>query len=144
MFISTSTGCSGYADVVFLVDSSDGVGSQNFQRELDLVKGTVSKMNIDPRGVHVGMATYGSQTQTVFNLKDHPTSAGLMQAISGAKYTGGAEKMLDGMQLATNQMFTPSAGVRDKTSRLVVLVTAGKSSDSALTKLQVDKNSKKS
>ena len=55
--------------MVFVVDSSDGVGQSNYQKELELVKQTVDKMNIGARGVHVGMVTYGSKSQPAFNLK---------------------------------------------------------------------------
>ncbi|XP_035824757.1 uncharacterized protein LOC101847325 [Aplysia californica] len=129
--------CTGYADVVFVVDSSDGVGQADYQKELDLVKNTVNKMNIGDRGMHVGMVTYGTSSKTVFNLKDNPTAAALNNAIGNAPFVGGTEGMLGALQTAKNQMFTPAAGVRDKTSRIVVLVSGGRSNNAALTKLRV-------
>ncbi|KAK7505812.1 hypothetical protein BaRGS_00003083 [Batillaria attramentaria] len=128
--------CSANSDVVFLLDSSDAVGQDDYQRELDFVKDTVNRLDVGPNRVQVGLATFGSQAQSVFNLNQHQTDQEVIQALSSAPMVGGTSNMQEALRFTTDNMFTPQAGVGSGTSHIVVMVTNGHSQNPDLTILQ--------
>ena len=68
-------GCLTSADLVFMVDSSSSVGSTNFQKLEHFLKDVVSKIDVAPNKVQVGMVKYGSYPSVEFPLGAYKTRA---------------------------------------------------------------------
>ena len=65
--------CDNGADVVFAVDASGSIGSNNFQQLIYFVIDTANELDIDnpDSGTRVGMVTFGDDVNFEFHLNRH-------------------------------------------------------------------------
>ncbi|XP_070174899.1 cartilage matrix protein-like [Littorina saxatilis] len=87
-----ANGCSGNvtADIVFVMDASGSVGSENFQRMREFVRDLVDALDIGPNNIRVGVQKYSSGTNTEFNLSDYYDKEDMKNATMSIVYTGGS------------------------------------------------------
>ncbi|XP_076470008.1 uncharacterized protein LOC143300296 [Babylonia areolata] len=133
---NTTAACSAKSDVVFVIDSSDAVSATDYQKELDFVRQTVSRWDVQPNGVQVGLVSFGSSARGVFNLNTHPSGQAVVTALGSAPSVGGKANLQEALRYATDTMFTPQSGVRGDSSKIVVMVTNGQSPNKDLTIVQ--------
>jgi hypothetical protein len=58
-------------DVVFVVDQSDSIGSQNFALVQTFLSNLIMQMNIDNGVSRVGLLLYSSTVRIIFNLNTY-------------------------------------------------------------------------
>lgn len=63
--------CSQAVDVVFVVDQSDSIGSQNFAIVQTFLSNLIMQMNIDNGVSRVGLLLYSSTVRIIFNLNTY-------------------------------------------------------------------------
>lgn len=133
--------CGGNNDVVFVVDSSDNVGKDNFNKEIDFVKQTVNHWNVGPTGMQVGLVTFGDTAQNQFYPNTYSSQADVLNALGSAKFIGGKANTAEAIKIAYENSFNPLRGGRSKSPHTIVLVTNSASSAKDLTLLE-SKNAK--
>jgi len=120
-------------DLVFVLDASGSIGN-NFPSVLDLVRNTVTALDIGPAEGQVAVIRYSSDADVVIRLTDNSNEADLLAAINGTSTsTGGLTNTAAALNLLVSDGFIgarpPSQGV----PRFAVIVTDGLSSDSTAT-----------
>ncbi|XP_053376973.1 uncharacterized protein LOC123528762 [Mercenaria mercenaria] len=125
------TGCLQRADLVFMVDSSSSVGNANFQKLEHFLKDVVSKIDVAPNKVQVGVVKYGSYPSVEFSLGQHVTRPTVMKAVEGMTYLGGGTNDADAIRYTGQQVFNQNSGARGDVPRIAVLITDGGSADPA-------------
>ena len=121
-------------DVVFVVDESGSVGSENFTTLKSFLSQIISRLNIDNGNARVGLVTFATSVGTVFNLTDHSSVASLQSAISSLSYTGGdTTNTATALDYVRTRMLTEAAGDRDNVHNIVVLITDGRSNNFSAT-----------
>ena len=119
------------ADVVFAVDGSGSMGPTDFQLQLDIVEQVISGLNVG-RQVRVGLLTYGTEVNVIYNLEAFLTKSEVLNAMS-VYYTGGTTNTAAAINTAANQMFQTNQGDRRGAPNILVLLTDGMSNDRTAT-----------
>ncbi|KAL2084689.1 hypothetical protein ACEWY4_020207 [Coilia grayii] len=77
------------ADMIFLVDGSQGVNSEHFDSIKRLMSGLVNSSSVGENHVRIGAIVYSSEPKIQFALNEYDTQKELRQAISKLKPLGG-------------------------------------------------------
>uniref|UniRef100_A0A8C4N9Q7 VWFA domain-containing protein n=1 Tax=Eptatretus burgeri TaxID=7764 RepID=A0A8C4N9Q7_EPTBU len=100
------------ADIVFLVDGSWSVGTNNFELVRDFLTDLVKGMIVGIDGVRIGLAQYSSDPQTEFLLNKFNTKDEVLDFINVWKYKGGNTLTGAAIEFITHNHFTEEAGSR--------------------------------
>ncbi|XP_075925878.1 collagen alpha-3(VI) chain isoform X4 [Petromyzon marinus] len=123
-----------YADIVFLLDDTDNVGSANFEELRKLVIMLIEGLNVGKDKVRIGMAQYGRQPSTTFFLNAHGTKEEVAAGVRSAVFRGGPRANTgSGMRFLQENHFVEQAGsrVRQGFPQIAVLLTGSASQDNA-------------
>ena len=122
--------------MVFVLDSSDSVGQDNFNREKLFVQNVVKKWNVGHDGMQVGVVTVGNTAQNQFFPNDHLTQTDLVRAIDQIQFSGGQTNTAEAIKFATDNSFRPIHGGRGRSPHVIIVVTNNPSASKDLALLQ--------
>ncbi|XP_040900558.1 collagen alpha-6(VI) chain-like isoform X2 [Toxotes jaculatrix] len=123
------------ADIVFIVDESGRIGSQNFEPVYDFLHSIVSSLNVSANRVRIGIVTYNEMATAQAYLNTFSSKAGILQYISilpyidilpnskGIRNTGAA------LYFTEKEIFSVATGSRKGVQRVAVVITDGDSQD---------------
>ncbi|ELW63563.1 Collagen alpha-3(VI) chain [Tupaia chinensis] len=120
------------ADIVFLIDSSEGVTPDGLAHIRDFVSRIVRKLNIGPSKVRVGVVQFSNQVFPEFYLKTHKSKGPVIEAIRRLRFRGGSPLNTgQALEFVAKNLFVKSAGSRieDGVPQHLVLFLGGKSQD---------------
>uniref|UniRef100_A0A4W3GB04 Collagen type VI alpha 6 chain n=1 Tax=Callorhinchus milii TaxID=7868 RepID=A0A4W3GB04_CALMI len=122
---------SSVADIVFLVDGSWSIGSQNFRRVREFLYTLVNAFDIGEDKVRVGLVQYSSTPRTEFLLNSYSSKTEILQYLQQLPYKGGGTRTGLGLNFILNNHFTESAGSRAARGipQVAIVLTDGKSQD---------------
>ena len=124
-------------DIVFVVDESGSIGSNDFNLMKSFLSQLVSRLDIDSGSTRVGLVTYSTRVGTTINLNAHTSVASLQSAIMALSYSGGKTNTADALAYVRTSMLTSSAGDRINVSNVVVVLTDGRSENKSATLVSV-------
>jgi len=127
-------------DIVFVLDESGSVGSDNFDLMKSFVSQLVGRFDIDSGNTRVGLVTYSSSVIAQFNLSDYNTTASVQSSISSLNYSGGSTDTAAALAYVRTWMLTSEAGDRSNVPNVVVVLTDGSSNDPPLTAVSVQQS----
>ena len=129
--------CNRSIDIVFLLDDSGSVGSENFHESLDFVKNMTKAFSDEnlrgEDGTRFGLSTFSSDYQPHFYLSNYTNQAGYLSAIDRVSFRGGGTRLGDALQRIIADQFTEARGLRsevDGLPRILIVLTDGQSYDS--------------
>ncbi|XP_039618097.1 collagen alpha-1(VII) chain [Polypterus senegalus] len=118
------------ADIVFLVDESSSIGSNNFDKLKSFLFRVVTYFpKIGSEGTQIAVVHYSDEPRTEFPLNQYHDRNSILRAIRGVKYGGGNTKTGRGIGYILRESFQPSAGMRQNVPHMLVLITDGKAQD---------------
>ncbi|XP_064631744.1 uncharacterized protein LOC135490027 [Lineus longissimus] len=129
----TVPGCAQRADIVFVLDDSGSIGSENFELIRQFISTVVAKFNIGRAGVQIGVVTYTYKARLQFHLNEHTTLADLQTAIQAIPYTTGTTDTSAGIRYMRDTMFTAANGDRSGVPNIGIVITDGRSISEAWT-----------
>lgn len=77
------------ADIVFLLDSSNSEGEDNFNKEKDFVATFVQALEISPQDIQISVVTFESNIHNQFNLSTYDRKDDLLDAINNITFIPG-------------------------------------------------------
>ncbi|XP_075036483.1 collagen alpha-3(VI) chain [Mixophyes fleayi] len=120
-------------DIVFLLDGSVNVGSANFPVVRDFIIDVINNLGISSEGTRVGLAQFSDTPRTEFYLNTLTSKSDLVDRVEQLRIKGGNVLNIgSALQFVIRNHFTRGAGSRieDKIPQLLLVLVAGKSSDS--------------
>lgn len=119
------------ADIVFLLDGSWSIGSENFQRMREFLHSLVNSFDVAPDHVRIGLAQYSSNPRTEFKLNTYQDKQEILDYIDKLPYKGGGTMTGMGLDFILKEHFVESAGSRaaQNVPQIAVVITDGKSQD---------------
>ncbi|XP_022806051.1 uncharacterized protein LOC111343164 [Stylophora pistillata] len=113
-------------DIAFLADSTSAV---NWDLTRSFVKNIIDSMDISEQKGHVGFISYASKASLGFDFRGHGnvgyTKSGATQLIDAITQLGGDDRVINqGLDMAT-YMFSPRAGARDKSRKILIVISGG-------------------
>ena len=139
LFLCSYTGeCEiGGLDLVFLLDSSGSIGSDNFVAMKQLVKNIASSLTIGPENTRVAVIVFESDVRLEFNLNTYTNINSLSQAIDNIFYDAGGTSTHLALQLLRNSIISEVLGVRPSTdseiTQVAIVITDGQSNNPTAT-----------
>lgn len=119
-------------DIVFLVDGSNYIGSNNFPYVRDFLINVVNQLEVRPDKVQFGLLQFAETPKIEFYLNTYNNRDDIVNKISQLRLTGGSVLNTGAaMEYALYNMFQPSVGSRRKegVQQVLVLVTGGPAND---------------
>jgi collagen type VI alpha len=125
-----SVGCLHKADVVFMIDSSTSVGSENFQKTQNFLKNIITNMDVGHDKVQVGVMQYSSYPTMGFPLRMYGNRGDVLHAVETLHMTSGGTNTAEAIKFTADEMFSATSGARSNVSRIAILLTNGGTVDS--------------
>uniref|UniRef100_F7A5C3 VWFA domain-containing protein n=1 Tax=Monodelphis domestica TaxID=13616 RepID=F7A5C3_MONDO len=128
-----------YADVVFLVDTSEGTSSVSFNQMKDFICRVIDTLEVGRDKDQIGLAQYGNQGHVEFLLNAYQNPVEMISHIQqNFLPRGGARKTGNGLQYIQETFFQEEAGSRflQGIPQYAVVITSGQSEDLVLEKAQ--------
>ena len=116
-------------DILFLLDSSGGKGSDNFEVMLQFVQNIVKDIDVDSGRMRVALITFGGYVRVHFDLNTYHGRVDIIDAVDEVYYSRGSTNTEDALTAMTDQIFTTEAGSRAHARKLGILITDSHNSD---------------
>ncbi|KAM4559282.1 collagen alpha-3(VI) chain-like isoform 1-T1 [Odontesthes bonariensis] len=119
-------------DIVFLVDGSNYVGSNNLPYVRDFMINVVNQLDVRPDRVQIGLLQFAERPRIEFYLNTYRNRQDVVNKISQLRLVGGSVLNTGAaMNYALANMFQSSAGSRRKegVQQVLVLITGGPAQD---------------
>ncbi|XP_015805075.3 collagen alpha-6(VI) chain isoform X1 [Nothobranchius furzeri] len=119
------------ADIVFLVDGSWSIGSDNFQQIRQFLVTLVNSFDISPDHVRIGLVQYSTSPRTEFQLNSYRNKEDILKYIKSLPYRGGGTNTGKGLDFMLKEHFVEASGSRaeQEVPQIAVVITDGKSQD---------------
>ncbi|XP_075286761.1 collagen alpha-3(VI) chain [Opisthocomus hoazin] len=120
------------ADLIFLIDGSDNIGSVNFQAIRDFLVNLIESLRVGAQQIHIGVVQYSDQPRTEFALNSYSTKADVLDAVKALSFRGGEEANTGAaLEFVVENLFTQAGGSRieEAVPQILVLISGGESSD---------------
>ena len=115
--------------MVFVVDRSNSLSTDDFERAKIFIKNVVDAFDITPDKTRVAVVTYSSTARAEFYLNSYNTKTNVNNAISNMRFEGGSTATSDAMNLATTDVFTTAHGSRPDAVKVMIVITDGDAND---------------
>ncbi|XP_074001943.1 collagen alpha-3(VI) chain [Numenius arquata] len=120
------------ADLIFLIDGSNNIGSVNFQAIRDFLVNLIESLRIGAQQIHIGVVQYSDQPRTEFALNSYSTKSDVLDAVKALSFRGGEEANTGAaLEFVVENLFTQAGGSRieEAVPQILVLISGGESSD---------------
>ncbi|GLD53284.1 collagen alpha-6(VI) chain-like protein [Lates japonicus] len=126
-----SADCKGanVADIVFIVDESGSIGTENFQLVRSFLHSIVSGLNVSLTRVRVGIVSYNKEPTAHVYLNTFKDKADILQYINILPYNGGGTNTGAALNFTRDKIFTEKRGSRKGIQKVAVVITDGESQD---------------
>ncbi|XP_022080067.1 von Willebrand factor A domain-containing protein 2-like [Acanthaster planci] len=129
-------------DLVFVLDNSGSVKSENFEKTKNFVSHVVDAFDIGADRTRVGVIQYSSSVTIEFHLNTYSNKTLLQQAIGNIQYIGGGTQTVAALNVTASQAFLVENGARpdlNAVSRAAVVITDGRSQGPAAVAVPADR-----
>lgn len=112
------------ADFLFVVDSSQSINQEKFQRELDFVKAFARTLNIAPDKSRIGVITFGDSHALSVQFDDYNNIKSLLRGVDAVPKISGEKRLDEALYFAARVL----SQVKDRTDshKILVVLTDGK------------------
>ena len=109
------TACEGKHDLTLVLDASSAAGEKGFAKMKKFAKDFIDGFDIGERFTHVALVTFGGTASVDLSLNSRANKERVKQQIDALTYKGGPSSPSSALNVANNNVFTASNGMRDQT-----------------------------
>ncbi|XP_039457387.1 collagen alpha-1(VII) chain isoform X3 [Oreochromis aureus] len=121
------------ADIVFLVDESSSIGTDNFRKMKDFIFRVATYFPvIGSQGTQIAVVHYSDEPRIEFRLNDFKDRNSVLRALRALRYGGGNTKTGKGISYVLQELFQEAHGMRQDVPHVLVLFTDGKAQDNVV------------
>lgn len=121
-------------ELVFVIDSSESVGPENYEIIKDFVNALVDRVTVGRNATRIGLVLYSLEVKLVFNLARYNTKQDIKQAIRNIPYMGEGTYTGTAIRKATQEAFYSS---RLGVSKVAIVITDGQTDKREPVKLDI-------
>ena len=100
--------------MTFVLDHSDSVGAENFEKVKQFVARTMEHFNVGPDQTHVSVVCFGTQANVEWTFKDYPgqNMRPAIESLGKIRYTGGLSRLDLALDLVNEGIYNENNGLR--------------------------------
>ncbi|XP_035862083.1 collagen alpha-3(VI) chain-like [Sander lucioperca] len=119
------------ADIVFIVDESGSIGTENFKLMRTFLHSIVSSLDVRPNKVQVGIVSYNEESKAQVYLNTFDNREEILQFIKILPYSEGGTNTGAALNFARTNIFIEEKGSRKSkgVQQVAVVITDGESQD---------------
>ncbi|CAB1327873.1 unnamed protein product [Coregonus sp. 'balchen'] len=121
-------------ELVFVIDSSESVGPENFEIIKDFVAALVDRVTVGRNATRIGLVLYSLEVKLEFNLARYMNNQDVKQAIRNIPYIGEGTHTGTAIRKATQDAFYSS---RKGVSKVAIVITDGQTDKREPVKLDI-------
>lgn len=121
-------------ELVFVIDSSESVGPENYEIVKDFVNALVDRVTVGRNATRIGLVLYSLEVKLVFNLARYSNKQDIKQAISSIPYMGEGTYTGTAIRKATQEAFYSA---RPGVSKVAIVITDGQTDKREPVKLDI-------
>ena len=107
------------ADVVFLLDTSSGVGKENFAKMKEFVRRIVTTFEMDSLMTQCSVITYDTEARLDIRLSDFKSEETFLEKLEKLEYNAGKATRIDyALVMANDEAFAPENGAREDVKKV--------------------------
>ncbi|XP_061169151.1 neurogenic locus notch homolog protein 2-like [Saccostrea echinata] len=127
MFVLLIGYCTSKGDIIFLLDESGSIGSQNFVTMKYFVRDLLSEFSIGPSANQFSIVKFHSSATEAFSLNRFTSLSSLQSAVLSLTYSSGGTQIGTALNFVRQYSFLTSKGARADAAKIVILITDGQS-----------------
>ena len=116
---------------MFVIDASEDITEQDFQKQKNLVKTIASSFNFGPRETKCGLVAFGNDAKIYIRFMDVLELRTFQEEVERVPFSAGSTQLDAALRLAATQLFTPQAGARSSMPKILVVVRGGSQTSSS-------------
>lgn len=121
--------CERPMDLVFMIDSSESVGLENFNNIKKMVDKTLTLFTISEKKTHVGVIVIDSVPHIELNLNtlqgNNVTQDHVIRVVDSLQFISGQTRIDLALRMARKEVFSKSGGARKEARKLLLVFTDG-------------------
>uniref|UniRef100_A0A8C6YKR3 VWFA domain-containing protein n=1 Tax=Nothoprocta perdicaria TaxID=30464 RepID=A0A8C6YKR3_NOTPE len=121
-------------ELVFVIDSSESVGPENFEIIKDFVTTLVDRVTVGRNATRIGLVLYSLEVRLEFGLNKYTTQQDVKQAIRKMQYMGEGTYTATAIRKATQEGFF---GARTGVRKVAIVLTDGQADKREAVKLDI-------
>ncbi|EMP38690.1 Collagen alpha-1(XXVIII) chain [Chelonia mydas] len=121
-------------ELVFVIDSSESVGPENFEIIKDFVTALVDRVTVGRNATRIGLVLYSLEVRLEFGLNRYSTQQDVKQAIRKMLYMGEGTYTATAIRKATQEGFF---GARTGVRKVAIVLTDGQADKREAVKLDI-------
>uniref|UniRef100_A0A8B9D531 VWFA domain-containing protein n=1 Tax=Anser cygnoides TaxID=8845 RepID=A0A8B9D531_ANSCY len=121
-------------ELVFVIDSSESVGPENFEIIKDFVTALVDRVTVGRNATRIGLVLYSLEVQLEFGLNKYTTQQDVKRAIRKMQYMGEGTYTGTAIRKATQEGFL---GARTGVRKVAIVLTDGQADKREAVKLDI-------
>ncbi|XP_056883665.1 collagen alpha-1(XXVIII) chain-like [Takifugu flavidus] len=121
-------------ELVFVIDSSESVGPENYEIIKDFVNALVDRVTVGRNATRIGLVLYSLEVKLVFNLARYSNKQDIKQAIRSIPYMGEGTYTGTAIRKATQEAFYSA---RLGVSKVAIVITDGQTDKREPVKLDI-------
>ena len=122
-----------------MVDASGSEGVVNFNKQLEFIKNFTSQFEIGPNNTLVSLVSFATAVKNEFYLDRYMNKPDVLNAIGHSVYLNGETYTHMALDYVRNNNIKTGHGARQNVSKIVIVLTDGRSNEEALTKTAAEK-----
>lgn len=119
---------------MFVLDSSDSEGAENFRKEVEFVNSFASQFSIGVNNVQFSVVTFSSDVRNDFFFNKYHSRNAVIHAIRNIAYMGQGTNTSGALNFVRTESLKPSNGARTNSTKFVIVITDGRSDNPDETK----------
>uniref|UniRef100_A0A674GH51 von Willebrand factor n=1 Tax=Taeniopygia guttata TaxID=59729 RepID=A0A674GH51_TAEGU len=117
-------------DIAFIVEGSDNVGEENFNRVKKFIEKVVTGMNVGQEDIHVTVMQYSETVSLEYSFREIQSKENIIEKVRSIPYQGGkATNTGNALDYISKHTFTSVNGGRQDVPHLVYMVSSSPSTD---------------
>ena len=120
--------CSEIADIAFLVDASESMTKKDFETQKVVIKRIAATFDVGPTKSHLGLITFSSHAQVRIRFSENLDQVGFQSTVDSLPFAAGGTRFDRAFQVAANDLFSRSGGVRSDLPKILIILSDGKQS----------------
>lgn len=121
-------------ELVFVIDSSESVGPENFEIVKDFVIALVERVTVGNSATRVGLLLYSLEARLEFDLARYATKRDIKHAVRRMTYMGEGTYTGTAIRKATREAFRSA---RSGVAKVIVVITDGQTDTRDSVKLEI-------